>query len=283
MVFQSYAIWPHMTVFENVAYPLRVRGVPSRRIGDRVRAALEQVGLAGLEQRPAPFLSGGQQQRVALARAIVYEPEVLLLDEPLSNLDAKVREQVREDFHLLQRRLGITALYVTHDQLEALSLSDLVAVMNHGEVMEVGRPQDLYAKPQSPFTASFLGEISYLPGTVAADDGQALTLRTSFGELRCARTSGVAPGAKVVAGVRPEHVTLRREGPVGDPNVFEADVISALYEGTRVKYRVAIGDLNVLAYGTELFPDGSRIHAAIDPARLILLSELRSDGSAASA
>jgi iron(III) transport system ATP-binding protein len=281
MVFQSYAIWPHLTVFENVAYPLRVRGVPSRRIADRVHATLEQVGLAGLERRPAPFLSGGQQQRVALARALVYEPEVLLLDEPLSNLDAKVREQVREDFHLLQRRLGITAVYVTHDQLEALSLSDLVAVMDHGQIMEVGRPQDLYVRPQSPFTASFLGEISYIPGTVAADDGERLTLRTSFGLVRCARTSQVPADTRVVAGVRPEHITLWANGPAMNPsaesNVFEAAVISALYEGTRVKYRIALGDLTVLAYGTDLFPDGSRVHAAIDPSRVILLPELRRD------
>ncbi|MGH2349742.1 MAG: ABC transporter ATP-binding protein, partial [bacterium] len=277
--FQSYAIWPHLTVFENVAYPLRVRGVPSRQIAGRVRATLEQVGLAGLERRPAPFLSGGQQQRVALARALVYEPEVLLLDEPLSNLDAKVREQVREDFHLLQRRLGITAVYVTHDQLEALSLSDLVAVMDHGQIMEVGRPQDLYARPQSPFTASFLGEISYIPGTVAADDGELLTLRTSFGPVRCARATQVAPDTPVVAGVRPEHITLWADGPAlnREPNVFEAAVISALYEGTRVKYRIALGDLTVLAYGTELFPDGSRVRAAIDPSRVILLPELRRD------
>jgi len=289
MVFQSYAIWPHLTVFENVAYPLRVRGTPSRQIADRVRKTLEQVGLAGLERRPAPFLSGGQQQRVALARALVYEPEVLLLDEPLSNLDAKVREQVREDFHLLQRRLGITAVYVTHDQLEALSLSDLVAVMDHGQIMEIGRPQDLYVRPQSPFTAGFLGEISYIPGTVVADDGERLTLRTSFGLVRCARTSQVAANSQVVAGVRPEHITLWAAGAAlnpsavsgsgtgGEPNVFEAAVISALYEGTRVKYRIALGDLSVLAYGTELFSDGSRVRAAIDPSRIILLPELRRD------
>ncbi|HEY3246843.1 MAG TPA: ABC transporter ATP-binding protein [bacterium] len=275
MVFQSYAIWPHLTVFENVAYPLQVRGIPSRQIADRVHHTLEQVGLAGLDDRPAPFLSGGQQQRVALARALVYEPEVLLLDEPLSNLDAKVREQVREDFRLLQRRLGITAVYVTHDQLEALSLSDVVAVMQHGQVMEVGRPQDLYARPQSPFTASFLGEISYLPGTVAADDGEMVSLQTPVGLLRCARVSPVAPGSRVVAGVRPEHVTLWRDRPAGD-NVVEGKVISALYEGTRVKYRVGVGDLNVLAFGTELLPDGTRIYAAIDPARVILLPELQS-------
>ncbi len=273
MVFQSYAIWPHLTVFENVAYPLRVRGAPPAQIAERVRRTLDQVDLAGLDDRPAPFLSGGQQQRVALARALVYEPEVLLLDEPLSNLDAKVREQVREDFRLLQRRLGITAVYVTHDQLEALSLSDLVAVMQHGQIMEVGRPQDLYTRPQSPFTASFLGEISYLPGTVAADDGEMVTLHTSVGLVRCARGAPVAAGTHVVAGVRPEHFTLWRDRPAAD-NVLEGKVVSALYEGTRVKYRLTVGEMNVLAFGTELFPDGSRVFAAIDPQRVILLLQL---------
>ncbi|MCS7235891.1 MAG: ABC transporter ATP-binding protein, partial [Armatimonadota bacterium] len=143
MVFQSYAIWPHMTVFENVAYPLRVRRASPAEIRQRVYAALELVGLAALADRPAPYLSGGQQQRVALARALVYEPEVLLLDEPLSNLDAKVREQVREELRSLQRQLRITTVYVTHDQVEALSLSDVVAVMRDGRVLEVGSPRDL--------------------------------------------------------------------------------------------------------------------------------------------
>src|SRR5581483_3533415 len=141
MVFQSYAIWPHMTVEENVAYPLKLRHLSKERVRERVSAALDLVGMSGLERRPAPLLSGGQQQRVALARALVYEPEVLLLDEPFSNLDAKLRDQMRVELKLLQHRLGITVVFVTHDQVEALSLSDRVAVMNLGEVQQIGKPE----------------------------------------------------------------------------------------------------------------------------------------------
>ncbi len=274
MVFQSYAIWPHLTVFQNVAYPLEVRHVSRQRIRERVHEVLELVGLSGLEDRPAPFLSGGQQQRVAVARALVYEPEVLLLDEPLSNLDAKVREQVREEFRALQRRLGITAIYVTHDQVEALVLSDVIAVMHEGRIVEIGRPQDLYARPRNRFTATFLGEISYLTGTVANRDGGAVTVLTSFGRLRCDRREPIAEGTAVVAGVRPEHVILRRDAPPAQVNVFPGTVVSALFEGTRVKYRIAIADLSLLAYGAELLAVGERIHATIDPDCVILLPHL---------
>ncbi|MBI2247340.1 MAG: ABC transporter ATP-binding protein [Armatimonadetes bacterium] len=274
MVFQSYAIWPHLTVSQNVAYPLEVRGLRTRQVTDRVREVLALVGLSGLEDRPAPYLSGGQQQRVALARALVYEPEVLLLDEPLSNLDAKIREQVREEFHSLQRRLGITALYVTHDQLEALVLSDVIAVMHQGRIMELGTPQELYARPRNPFTASFLGEISYLNGTVSAINGEMATVTTTPGPLQCSRVAPIAPGSKVVAGVRPEHVILMRDRPAALANVFEGIVLSALYEGTRVKYRIDLGDLTVLAYGSEVFPVGARLHASIDADRVILLPDL---------
>lgn len=274
MVFQSYAIWPHLTVFDNVAYPLQVRRVPRRRIQERVREVLDLVGLAGLEDRPAPNLSGGQQQRVAVARALVYEPEVLLLDEPLSNLDAKVREQVREEFRSLQRRLGITAIYVTHDQVEALVLSDVIAVMHEGHIMEVGTPQDLYARPRTRFTATFLGEISYLTGTVASTNGGSVTIATPIGQLRCQGRESITVGAAVVAGVRPEHISLRRTPSPADGNVFPGTVVSAIFEGTRVKYRIAIGELHLLAYDPDPLSVGARIHATIDPSSVILLPHL---------
>ncbi len=262
MVFQSYAIWPHLTVFENVAYPMEVRRVPRSEVAERVRAVLALVGLGAVVDRPAPFLSGGQQQRVALARALVYEPEVLLLDEPLSNLDAKVRERVREDLRALQRRLGITTIYVTHDQLEALTLSDVVAVMRAGRIVEVGTPQELYARPKTRFTATFLGEISYLSGTVAGnDDGEgngSVTILTRFGPLRCFNAHPVTEGTAMVAGVRPEHITLSKHRPGAESNTFEGTVVSALFEGTRVKYRIAMDDLTVLAYGPPLFSAGER-------------------------
>jgi iron(III) transport system ATP-binding protein len=277
MVFQSYAIWPHLTVFENVAYPMEVRRRPRREIQDRVGAALALVGLDGLEGRPAPYLSGGQQQRVALARALVYEPEVLLLDEPLSNLDAKIRESVREDLRALQRRLGITTVYVTHDQLEALALSDVVAVMHLGRIVEVGTPQELYARPQTRFTATFLGEISYVTGTAEADGESTVTVRTPWGPVRGGLAATVSSGAPVVAGIRPEHVTLSSQRPPGAPNVLAGTVMTTSYEGTRVKYRVAVGDLTILAYGAPHFSAGEQIHVAIDPTQVIVLPDLPAD------
>ncbi|HXF81642.1 MAG TPA: ABC transporter ATP-binding protein [bacterium] len=276
MVFQSYAIWPHLTVFQNVAYPLEVRGLPRREVAERVREVLALVGLSGLEDRPGPFLSGGQQQRVVLARALVYRPEVLLLDEPLSNLDAKVREQVREELRALQRRLGITTLYVTHDQLEALALSDVVAVMQHGRIVEVGTPRELYARPRHPFTAAFLGEVSYVTGTVAAVHGETATIETAFGRLQATSADHAVPGASVVAAVRPEHVRLTRRRPP-DANVLAGKVLTALFEGARVKYRVAIGETHLLAHGTEVFTVDETVFAGIDPQHLILLPHLPAD------
>ena len=169
MVFQSYAIWPHMTVFDNVAYPLTLRGLGARpSVRDRVARVLDLVGLAGLETRAATLLSGGQMQRLALCRALVYEPDLLLLDEPFSNLDAKLREQMRLELRLLQRRLGITVLFVTHDQIEALSLSDRIAVMQRGRVEQVGPPRSLYERPASAFVRDFVGSTVILRGRVSA-------------------------------------------------------------------------------------------------------------------
>lgn len=169
MVFQSYAIWPHMTVGENVAFPLRVRGIARAKIRDRVAHALDLVGLSGLETRPAPALSGGQQQRVALARALIVEPRVLLLDEPFSNLDAKLREQMREELKVLQERLRFAVLFVTHDQSEALHLSNTIAVMNHGVMQQCGHPRTVVETPANEFVRDFFRErTNYEPSTISA-------------------------------------------------------------------------------------------------------------------
>jgi len=271
MVFQSYAIWPHMTVFENVAYPLRVRRVPSDEVRRRVQAALELVGLGALADRPAPFLSGGQQQRVALARALVYEPEVLLLDEPLSNLDAKVREQVREELRVLQRQLRITTVYVTHDQIEALALSDVVAVMRDGKVLEVGTPRDLYERPRTRFVAQFLGTTNLLPGRLAAREGPHAWVETPYGRLR-ARADGVElePGEGVLASVRPEHVAL---GSSEQPDAWQGTVVSALFEGSATKYRVDVGGFQLLAYGEAGYGLGDRVAVRFDPQKVVLLRD----------
>ena len=166
MVFQSYAIWPHMTVFDNVAYPLRLRGLPKKDVQQKVERVLTLVGMQDYALRPAPDLSGGQQQRVALSRALVYEPDLLLLDEPFSNLDARLRGQMRLEVRLLQQRLGITVLFVTHDQVEALSMSDQIAVLNQGRLEQVGVPSELYDRPASPFVRDFLGQTIRLPGNI---------------------------------------------------------------------------------------------------------------------
>jgi iron(III) transport system ATP-binding protein len=272
MVFQSYAIWPHMTVFENVAYPLRVRRMGPAEVRKRVQAALELVGLSALADRPAPYLSGGQQQRVALARALVYEPEVLLLDEPLSNLDAKVREQVREELRTLQRQLRITTVYVTHDQVEALALSDVVAVMRDGKVLEVGSPRDLYERPRTRFVAQFLGTTNLLPGKLAQVDGRTAVVETPYGVLQ-ARADGVElrPGEPVLASVRPEHVTLAPAA--GEPGTWQGVVRSALFEGSATKYRVEVGDFAFLAYGEAGWAPGDRVALRFDPHKVILLRD----------
>src|SRR6516225_10002311 len=220
MVFQSYAIWPHMSVFENVAFPLRVsraRKYSAAEIKNKVRGALEMVRLAGLEARASTQLSGGQQQRLALARGLVHQPKVLLLDEPLSNLDAKLREQMRFELKHLQRTLRITTVYVTHDQSEALALSDEIAVFNAGRVAQRGPPQEIYSHPRSHFVADFIGSANFIAGTVSqaeGPDGMA-QVATPHGLLRCRFADAVRTGQQVVITARPEDLALF-SGPPGD-------------------------------------------------------------------
>src|SRR5437879_3326098 len=227
MVFQSYAIWQHMTVFENVAFPLRVSEHPPSKDETKrmVEEALALVGLEGLEERPAPQLSGGQQQRLALARALVRKPKLLLLDEPLSNLDAKLRQRMRIELRELQRRLGITTVYVTHDQGEALFLSHRVAVMQNGRIVQEGRPRDLYASPASGFVADFVRDATFLPGEVT-DGG----VRALGGTVRCALSEALAPGAKALLVLRPERLIVR-DREAGVPNEFPARLRSAAFLG----------------------------------------------------
>jgi iron(III) transport system ATP-binding protein len=226
MMFQSYALFPHLSVFENVAYGLRVARRPAAEVRRRVEGALALVGLPGFEARQPGQLSGGQQQRVALARAIVMEPEVLLFDEPLSNLDAKLRKRVRGELRQLQRRLGITSLYVTHDQAEALALSDTVVVMNQGRVEQAGPPLELYRRPATRFVADFVGEANLLP---AAYEGG----RVRVGGYVFAFTQdGVAPGP-VTLMARPEAVRFQREG-----SGLRGRVVGAFYAGGSAEYTV---------------------------------------------
>jgi putative spermidine/putrescine transport system ATP-binding protein len=241
MVYQSYALFPHMTVFENVAFGLRMRGVAGAAIAERVAAALALVDLAGLERRKPAQLSGGQQQRVALARALVIQPSVLLLDEPLSNLDAKLRKRMQLELKTLQRRVGITTIHVTHDQEEALSLADTVVILNGGAVEQVGTPRDVYTRPRSAFVADFLGRANFLAGRVSAagpgPDG--VTFVADRGEVLALREAGAfPPGATVQAFIRPERVELRRAADASGENGLPGKVEQVLFTGSLVTIEV---------------------------------------------
>ena len=257
MVFQSYAIWPHMTVEENVAYPLKLRGVSKSEIRERVSGALDLVGMPGVEKRPAPLLSGGQQQRVALARALVYEPTVLLLDEPFSNLDAKLRDQMRVEVKLLQHRLKITVIFVTHDQVEALSLSDRIAVMDLGEVQQIGKPEILYENPANPFVRDFLGKTVLLKGTVSSSNPSGQVAVALYGAPECVlfaqgyAAGGIAPGNDVHLAVRPEDIELSEAaGPELPAGMVRGKVEARLFVGERTEYRVSVEEQgSLLIYG----------------------------------
>lgn len=269
MVFQSYAIWPHMTVAENVAFPLKARRFPKRQIKERVLHALELVGLAGFEDRPGPLLSGGQQQRVAFARALITEPRVLLLDEPFSNLDAKLREQMRISVKQLQKRLEIAMLFVTHDQIEALSLSNRIALMNFGVVQQQGEPRLLYEQPVNAFVRDFVGRTLLFKGIVqiATASGQIAVALSGAGDCvvfgHCYDAGGLKTGAPVYLGVRPEDVDIRpaMSGQML-PSTIGGTVEAALFIGERVEYQVAVdGQGLVLIYGERHKPisEGSRV------------------------
>ena len=242
MVFQNYALWPHMTVWNNVAYGLKLRKVAPAEITERVQGVLNKVKLDGYEQRFPGQLSGGQQQRVALARALVLNPDILLLDEPLSNLDAKIRIQVRAEIRKLQKELGITTIYVTHDQEEALTLSDRIAVFNQGRVFQVGQPKELYERPASRFVADFIGINNLLDGTVRqAEIGADLAhVTTVLGEITGLRDARLKAGNACVICVRPENAHVGSEH-TGQVNVINGRVAFAAYLGNTLRYDVDLG------------------------------------------
>ena len=269
MVFQSYAIWPHMTVFENVAYPLTIQRRPRSEIRKRVEDVLKVVGLHGLEDRPAPKLSGGQQQRVAFARALVNEPKVMLLDEPLSNLDAKLRVQMRFEIKALQRRVNITTIFVTHDQSEALAISDQIAVMHAGRLIEVGTPHQLYSRPKRKFTATFLGLTNLIEGKVLdlGADSRPGKIETAKGVLSFIPAAGLAKGQPAVLSIRPEHIQVHKQQPQGLENVVEGTIKEAIFMGDAYHCQIAVGDL-LLAVHTHPFLSmnpGEKVYLHLDP------------------
>jgi iron(III) transport system ATP-binding protein len=267
MVFQSYAIFPHLTVFENTAYGLNVQRLSKSEVRERVAKALELVELTGLENRAPNQLSGGQQQRVALARALVMEPKVLLMDEPLSNLDAKLREQMRTEIRRIQKRLGITSVYVTHDQVEAMTLSDRIVVMNLGKIEQIGSPTEIYRRPQTRFVADFIGQANFVEGSVREMDGDNLIM-DALGTTLTAPIAGgaLAPGDAATLVVRPEMVEI-------DPPEAQVEGIvrRATYLGNVVEYDVEVeGQLLSLV---EYDPRHTTIHEEGRPLRLRFLED----------
>ena len=264
MVFQSYAIWPHMTVFENVAFPLQEKRVPRQEVRERVMATLGLVGLTDYAARPAPLLSGGQQQRVALARALVGNPQVLLLDEPLSNLDARLREQMRFEIRSMQVRLGITTVFVTHDQLEAMTLSDEVIVMNAGKIEQVGTPREVYERPKTRYVMDFLGQVNHLPARIRIAGG-APTAVVDGGEIPLADAEGWSDGERAVLAFRAEEVRLA----TGDGQL-RGTVTAATYVGGQMEYLVQVGEaiLRVPAPADSAAGVGSAVALYVAPAAI---------------
>lgn len=269
MVFQSYAIWPHMTVFQNVAYPLTIRRRPKVEIKKRVEDVLKVVGLHGLENRPAPKLSGGQQQRVAFARALVNEPKVMLLDEPLSNLDAKLREQMRYEIKDLQRRVNITTIYVTHDQAEALAISDQIAVMHGGKLIEVGTPHQLYSRPRRKFTATFLGLTNLIGGRVVelGGDSKLGRMETNKGIMSFISSSRLEKGQAAVISIRPEHIQVHKQKPQGLDNLVEGLVKNSVFMGDAYHCQIAVQDqlLRVHTHPFLTMTPGEKVYLQLDP------------------
>ncbi len=280
MVFQSYAIWPHMNVFENVAFPLRVsrdRRFSAVEIRKAVGEALDTVGLGTLAERHATRLSGGQQQRVALARAIVRRPDLLLLDEPLSNLDAALREEMRNELRRLQQQMGLTTVYVTHDQSEALELSDSIAVMNAGRIVQIDTPRAIYFSPVDQFTAGFVGTTNWLKGKIERVFGDTVVVETDAGaRVECAGASGYSSGDKVSLAVRPEAVEIVPAGTEPSPskNEIEGRIVFSGFNGSLTRYQLQAGNVTFQAYGS---PKSSlKLHDTValrfDPASVVLFS-----------
>ncbi len=268
MVFQHYALFPHMTVYENVAFGLKVRRVDERERRTRVARALDLVKLTGLDARYPRELSGGQQQRVALGRALVIDPHILLLDEPLGALDRKLRVEMQPELKSLQRRLGITTVFVTHDQSEALALADRIAVLAHGRVEQIGAPHDIYERPATPFVADFMGTTNAVRGRVGHLEGGVAVVHVEGAfDIRAGVSPGMGPGWTGVFAVRPEKIVLDRTKLAGYANVLPARVEQALYMGQFTQYYLGLGPVTWVVLGQNVatqdagFPAGCHVYA----------------------
>ena len=260
MVFQSYALFPHYNVYDNVAYGLRLRKVPKAEMHERIEKILDLVELSGMEQRMTNQLSGGQQQRVALARAMVVEPSVLLFDEPLSNLDAKLRVSMRTEIRRIQQQLGITAVYVTHDQAEAMAISDSIIIMNKGVIAQMGTPEEVYYHPSSEFVADFIGEVNFLEGDVTATDGATCTLNIAGRPVRVENPSGFPVGKRCKVVLRPE------AGILADTGDLPCRVVLSRFMGAYQNYHLMVGD--TLVKLADYCPVGRKVYQVGDTAYL---------------
>jgi iron(III) transport system ATP-binding protein len=278
MVFQNYAVWPHMKVYKNIVYGLKLQKIPKRSIRERAQQVLELVGLDGLEERYPAQLSGGQQQRVALARALVGNPKVLLLDEPLSNLDAKLREELRFEIKDLAKRMGITSVYVTHDQAEAMVISDRIAVMDSGNVVQVGTAQEIYEKPANRFVADFIGTMNFMSGEVVQvlEDTDAVHVRTEFSEKMLCKTPSIretTPGKKVYASIRPEDVEVFTEPPETRENLFKGNIVHKAYLGNFLYFFVSVNGNMIRVQAPHNVPreEGEEIYLFLNPEKCMIL------------
>lgn len=275
MVFQSYAVWPHMTVFENIAYPLRVRNLHRSRIGDRVAHVLQILDMPGMASRMPSQLSGGQQQRVALGRALAMNPAVLLLDEPLSNLDAKLRESMRAELKHIQKTTGLPILYVTHDQEEAMAMSDRVAVMSEGRVQQVGMPEDIYARPKNRFVLDFIGAVNYLPATVQDWRESGATLVVQGGESVTVQTKlSLHSGQGLLLAVRPEDVRLEpRQDQAGASRGLPGTIALRSFLGNALEFRVQGSGNTLRVHADKNLPFQVDDVVAAHPLRGLFLNE----------
>jgi len=278
MVFQNYAVWPHMRVFDNIAYGLKLQKLPKHVIKEKVTEILESVGLAGLGGRYPGQLSGGQQQRVALARALVRNPKVLLLDEPLSNLDAKLRERMRFEIKSLVRRLDITTVYVTHDQAEAMVISDRIAVMDEGNIVQVGPPEEIYKKPANRFVADFIGTTNFISGEILEvfKDRDLAYIHTEFGQKMLCRvldSATASPNKKVHASIRPEDVEVFTEPPEDRDNLFKGIIMHRAYLGNFLYFFVNIDStmIRVQAPYDMMEKEGEELFLFLNPEKCIAL------------
>ncbi|HEY2918500.1 MAG TPA: ABC transporter ATP-binding protein [Candidatus Binatia bacterium] len=275
MVFQNYALWPHMTVFENVAFGLRERKLSRHEIDSRVGKALEQVDLKGTESRRPSQLSGGQQQRVALARTLVIQPRVLLLDEPLSNLDAKLRVEMRLELLKLQRHVGLTTIYVTHDQEEALAMSTRIAVIDHGQMVQEGQPREIYEQPANEFVAGFVGQANLLSGRIRKVEGDRITVDFVGGqsiELTATSFGSAEAGDELCVSIRPETVELSDVGVHPDgSNRMEGKIVASAYQGAFIEYEIAALGKAIKARVTN--PKGKRVFCRGDEVAFTFAAE----------